>query len=226
MFATNTFIALFALAVPFLVRADVSPTIPGPGAVYNAGSTCLVAWTGDADSTTIWKKMTIQLNTGSNFDMQLVTMVAINLDGTVDGQYTFPCPQVTPNSAIYFYQFSSSSTTNVTWTTRFTIASSSGQSTPPTNKTQPDGASIPWGIGAVVNSSLANSTSTSGAINTAVSSTVSTVVPGSSSLSLPSVIFPNSTALPATSASDSLTRFDVRVWAVAAAATLALSFVW
>jgi len=72
----------------------------------------------------------------------------------------------------------------------------------------------------LVNSSLENSTSTSGAINTAVSSTVSTVVPG------PSSVLANSTALRASSASDSLTRFDDRVWAVAAAATLALSFVW
>jgi len=226
MFATNTFIVLFALAVPFLVRATVNPTIPGPGAIYNAGSTCLVAWTADTDSTTLWKNMTIQLNTGSNLDMQPVTVVAINLDGTVDGQYTFLCPQVTPNAAIYFYQFSSSSTTDECWTTRFAIASSSGQTTPPTNSTQPDGSTIAWGTGVLVNSSLANSTSTSGAINTAVSSKVSTVVPGSSSVSLPSSILANSTALPASSASDSLTRFDVRVWAVAAAATLALSFVW
>jgi len=225
MFATNAFIALFALAVPFLVRADLKPTVPGPGAIYNAGSTCLVAWIGDTDSTTLWKNMTIQLNTGSNLDMQLVTMVAINLDGTVDGQYIFPCPQVTPNSAIYFYQFNSSSPTDVRWTTRFAIASSSGQTTPPTNKTQPDGSSIPWGTGMLVNSSLGNSTSTSGAINTAVSSAVSTDVPGSSSVSLPSSLLANSTTR-ASSASDSLTRFDVRVWAVAAAATLALSFVW
>jgi len=219
MFATNTFIALFALAVPFLVRADVKPTVPGPGAIYNAGSACIVAWNGDTDSPTLWKNMTIQLNTGSNLDMQFVTMVAINLDGTVDGQHTFPCPQVTPPAAIYFYQFSSSSTTDECWTTRFAIASSSGQTTPPTNKTQPDGSNIPWGTGMLVNSSLANSTSTSDAINTAVSSTVSTVVPSSSSVSLP-----NPTALRASSASDCLTRFDVRVWAVAA--ILALSFVW
>lgn len=77
----------------------------------------------------------------------------------------------------------------------------------------------------LVNSSLGNSTSTSGAINTAVSSAVSTDVPGSSSVSLPSSLLANSTTR-ASSASDSLTRFDVRVWAVAAAATLALSFVW
>jgi len=78
----------------------------------------------------------------------------------------------------------------------------------------------------LVNSSLGNSTSTSGAINTAVSSAVSTDVPGSSSVSLPSSLLANSTTQGGSSASDSLTRFDVRVWAVAAAATLALSFVW
>jgi len=224
MFATNTFIALFALAVPLLVRAEVVPVVPGPEAVYNEGSTCIVAWTGDIDSTTIWKNMTIQLNTGSNLDMQLVTLVATNRDGTVNGQYNFPCPQVIPHAAVYFYQFSSSSTSNLTWTTRFAIASSSGQTTPPPNSTQPDGSSIPWGTGMLVNSSLANSTSNSDAINTAVSSTVSTVIPAS----LPSSILPNSTALHVSSASDSLTRFNIRVWAVAAAAaaTLALPFVW
>ena len=52
LFATNVFIALFTLAVSFLVRADVKPTVPGPEAIYNAGSICLVLWTGDTDPTT------------------------------------------------------------------------------------------------------------------------------------------------------------------------------
>ena len=73
MFAKNTLVALLAFAVPFIVHADVNPTIPAPGAVYNEGSSCLVGWAGDTNSTTIWKNMTIQLMAGSNLDMQVLT---------------------------------------------------------------------------------------------------------------------------------------------------------
>ena len=63
---------------------------------------------------------------------------------------------MTPNSAIYFYQFSSpSAPSNLTWTTRFTIAGADGSTTAPANQTQPDGQSIPWGLGALVDPSTA-----------------------------------------------------------------------
>lgn len=83
-------------------------------------------------------------------------------------------PQVTPNSNIYFYQYSTSvAPTNLTWTTRFTvcalllwpgtllidhiikIAAADGSTTAPEHATQPDGSAIPWGIGNLVDPSEA-----------------------------------------------------------------------
>ena len=64
--------------------------------------------------------------------------------------------QVTPNSAIYFYQFSTpAAPTNLTWTTRFTIAAADGSTTSPANQNEPDGQNIPWGTGALVDPSTA-----------------------------------------------------------------------
>lgn len=40
-----------------------------------------------------------------------------------------------------------------TWTTRFAIASSSGETTEPTETVQPDGQDIAWGVGALAGSS-------------------------------------------------------------------------
>jgi len=71
--------------------------------------------------------------------------------------------QVTPHSAIYFYQFSSPASSNSTWTTRFTITDSASNVVPPPQPTQPGGASIPWGVGTLIGAptSTSNSTSTS-----------------------------------------------------------------
>ena len=66
--------------------------------------------------------------------------------------------QVSPHSAIYFYEFSCPSAPGKLWTTRFTITGSDGESTPPTEPTQPNGDTIAWGNGKLVatgdNSSL------------------------------------------------------------------------
>lgn len=73
MFTKKSFVALLAFAAPLLVRADVTPTEPAPGASFNAGTTCAVGWDGDANSTTVWKNMAIELMTGDNFDMVHLT---------------------------------------------------------------------------------------------------------------------------------------------------------
>jgi hypothetical protein len=52
-------------------RADPSPNTPSPGAVYNAGAQCPIAW--GVDSTGLWKTMNIQLMTGSNLAMVPLT---------------------------------------------------------------------------------------------------------------------------------------------------------
>ncbi|KAH0583158.1 hypothetical protein H2248_011040 [Termitomyces sp. 'cryptogamus'] len=155
MFATFALTALLASASLLRVRADVTPSDPGPGVVYKVGGTCHIAWVGDTQSETSWKNMAIQLMTGDNLNMIHLTTVATGLDGTVDGTFDHICPSVSPNAPIYFYQFTSPNAPVKEWTTRFTIASSTGATTAPTNNTQPNGAAIPWGTGALTDPSTA-----------------------------------------------------------------------
>lgn len=233
MFTTSTLTLLLALASPLLVRADVTPAEPAPGASFNAGSSCTITWIGDKASTTIWKNMAIELMTGDNYDMVHLTTVATNQDGTVDGSFSYTCPEVTPNSAIYFYQFTSPLTNVATWTGRFTIASSTGNSTPPPNATQPTGDAIPWGTGALNDPSKAvaapnfsggsgaNSTTTSGlSVSVSASSTArssSSVISSSKSSS----VSQSSSAASASSTSAkngvaATVIIDNRVWATMA----------
>ncbi|KAI0358222.1 hypothetical protein OH77DRAFT_1421533 [Trametes cingulata] len=153
MFAYAGLVAL--LAGTAVVRADPVPTAPGPGDVFKEGTQCTFTW--DVDTTGTWKEMNVELMTGDNFNMIHLTTVA-KLDGTDASKTTFSydCPQVTPNSAIYFYQFTSPTAANRTWTTRFAIGDASGNVTPPPNATQPgSGDSIPWGVGQLVDPSTA-----------------------------------------------------------------------
>lgn len=146
---------LAALTLPaLLVMADPNPTVPGPGDSYKEGGNCTIKW--DADTTGTWTDMKIQLMTGDNYNMVQLKSVT-TIDATVKTQYTYKCPNVTPNSAIYFYQFISASSTAKYWTTRFTITDAAGQSTPPTETTQPNGDKIPWGTGSIVNGSSSSS---------------------------------------------------------------------
>ncbi|KDQ61813.1 hypothetical protein JAAARDRAFT_55139 [Jaapia argillacea MUCL 33604] len=198
MFTLATFTALLASSSLLLaVRADPTPTAPGPGDSFNEGQQCSITWTPDTTGT--WKTMSIELMTGDNFNMVHLTTV-VTLDGTdpTKTPYTYPCPEVTPNSAIYFYQFSTPGSTTKYWTTRFTIAGANGQTTPPTNATQPGGAAIPWGTGALVNPSsgtpppgttgssvvVSGSSSGSSSISSSVSSPSLISVPSSSSSGL------------------------------------------
>lgn len=128
----------------FLVRADPNPIVPGPGDSYKEGGDCIIQW--QPDTTGKWTNMNIALKTGDNYNMVLLEAIT-TIDGTKQSQYKYPCPSVTPNSAIYFYEFSTSSSPEKYWTTRFTITDKDGNSTPPANTTQPNGDKIPWGTG-------------------------------------------------------------------------------
>jgi len=150
LIACSVSLARLALADPF-------PLEPSADSVYDEGSTCSVGWM--VDPTGLWTTMNIELMSGSNEDM-----IHLKTVGTVDGtiatlpnetfaEFDYPCLDVTPNSAIYFYQFSSPLFADLLWTTRFTIAGPQGQTTPPPNQTQPDGEAIPWGDGALVDPS-------------------------------------------------------------------------
>ncbi|KAI0641990.1 hypothetical protein C8Q79DRAFT_986700 [Trametes meyenii] len=183
MFAYAGLVALAAGAV--VVRADPTPTAPGPGDVFKQGGQCTFTW--DVDTTGTWKEMNVELMTGDNWNMVHLTTIA-TLDGTDASQTThsYDCPQVTPNSAIYFYQFTSPSAANRTWTTRFAIGDASGNTTPAPNATQPDGQSIPWGIGKLVDPSTAvaaPSYLTSGSTAATTAGTGQTVVASSGAAS-------------------------------------------
>lgn len=143
-------LSLFFL--PSFARATIEPVSPGPGDVFRSGSPCLISWdTHRSDSTDPWRNATIYLMSGSNLNMSLVTTVVEHLDGTNMTSYDWPCPNVVPNADIYFYQFSNNGvSTGSTWTSRFTIASYSGNTTLPENSKQPGGAPIPWGVGHLV----------------------------------------------------------------------------
>jgi len=158
MFA-KLFLAAIVLKA-LLVSADPDPTIPGPGDSYTEGGVCAIEW--DLDTTGKWTDMKIELKTGDNFNMVPVQDIT-TIDATKEGSYSYPCPSVTPNSAIYFYEFSCSASTEKYWTTRFTITDKDGKSDPPLQKNQPDGAAIPWGTGKLIaagdNSTLPESSS-------------------------------------------------------------------
>ncbi|KAH8110765.1 hypothetical protein DFH11DRAFT_1690629 [Phellopilus nigrolimitatus] len=185
--------ALFvAAAIPVLaVLAEPVPTTPAPGAIYNEGADCPIAWT--ADSTGTWTTMNIELMTGSNADMVHLTTVA-TVDATKATTFTYKCPTVSPNSAIYFYQFSSpADAANLTWTGRFAIADTSGKTVPPAETT--DG--IAWGSGALADTSSASAQPTYLSQATAAPASATSGAASSSSAPAPST---TPTAVPPTSA--------------------------
>ncbi|KAI0763267.1 hypothetical protein BC629DRAFT_1294137 [Irpex lacteus] len=143
------------------VYAEFTPTAPGPGQTFTAGSNCTIIW--DVDESGSWRNVTIDLMSGSNTNMSLVTNVITGLDGTNSSltPFNWTCPEVDPYSAIYFYQFTNDGQpSDAKWTTRFTIASQNNETVLPPNATQPNGDSIPWGMGHLLlnSSSTTNST--------------------------------------------------------------------
>ncbi|TBU33998.1 hypothetical protein BD309DRAFT_969427 [Dichomitus squalens] len=204
MFAYAALAALIANAA--FARAEVVPTAPGPGDVFKQGGQCTFTWT--PDTTGVWKQMNVELMSGDNWQMSHITTVATNIDGTdaTKATFSYNCPEVTPNSAIYFYQFSTpSAPSNLTWTTRFTIAGADGSTTAPTNQTQPDGQSIPWGVGALVDPSTAvaapNYIASSGAAATTNVGTAAsnTAVAGTTAAAATTSVVATTSAAPSTS---------------------------
>ena len=91
--------------------------------------------------------------------------------------FTILC-QVTLHSAVYFYQFSTSASSNKTWTTRFTITDSANDVVPPPQSTQPGGATIPWGVGTLYGASTSspNGTTSTASIVTSTPPMLATTV--------------------------------------------------
>lgn len=148
MFGRPTTLSLLVIYGVRSVFSQIKPTTPGPNETYTAGSSCKIAWIPDFSGS--WRNFSIDLMSGSNLNMSLVTNVANELDGTDKSltPYSWTCPEVDPYSAIYFYQFTNEDDISTrTWTSRFMIASPSDESEPPEYPQQPNGDSIPWGVG-------------------------------------------------------------------------------
>jgi len=142
---------LAAIALPALLAwADPEPSVPGPGDSYQEGKDCVIEWA--VDTTGKWTDMQIELKTGDNLNM-IPLLHITTIDATKETRFVYPCPQVSPNSAIYFYEFTSSSSAVKLWTTRFTITDASGNSSPPPDDTQPNGDKVPWGTGVLLGGS-------------------------------------------------------------------------
>ncbi|KAF8843131.1 hypothetical protein BDN67DRAFT_239401 [Paxillus ammoniavirescens] len=133
-----------------------SAITPGPGDVYTSGRPCSFEWKSDAIRT--WKNVTLELMNGSDYKRSSVMCGGSVLDGTSESTYNFTCPNVTPNSNIYFCQtFNEADVENPVWTARFTIASPTGVVTPAEYSRQPGGSPTAWGDGRPVEpSSLVN----------------------------------------------------------------------
>ncbi|KAG9003720.1 hypothetical protein FRB95_002835 [Tulasnella sp. JGI-2019a] len=146
---------IWLLASPLflsLVRGQPEPLQPTNGRV---GSQCEISWL--PDTTGKWMQTNIELMTGSNTAMAHITTVAtLDTIVTAASKFIYPCPNITPTAAIYWYQFShAAEPANLVWTTRFAIEGPNGQITAEEHSRQPGGDAIPWGTGRLVNPSLA-----------------------------------------------------------------------
>ena len=110
MFAYAGLVAL--LAGSAVVRADPTPTAPGPGDVFKEGGQCTFTW--DVDTSGTWKQMNVELMSGDNWNMIHLTsmssdsrslsnthlyhhlLAVATLDGTdaTKTSYSYDCPQV------------------------------------------------------------------------------------------------------------------------------------
>ncbi|KAM5540502.1 hypothetical protein V8D89_005960 [Ganoderma adspersum] len=144
--------SLVFLLLSALALASFTPTAPGPGDSFTAGSSCTIKWDADTPGGK-WTNVSISLMTGSNNNMTPLSTVVSGLDGT-DGSlspYSWTCPEVDPYSSIYFYQFTNGDDMQGSqWTTRFTISSAFGNSEKPEYAIQPNGDPVPWGEGRLV----------------------------------------------------------------------------
>ncbi|WWC85204.1 uncharacterized protein L201_000063 [Kwoniella dendrophila CBS 6074] len=202
---TISFLTLAALSV----SAIVTPTSPDGSTVVKVGDKINALWT--VDSTDNWNNLEIQLMTGDNLQMVPLATVATGIDGTKVDSFSFVAPDVSPYSKIYFLQFTNGgATTNVTWTTRFTIAGADGSTTEPTNSTVYSGNTVQWGTGKLLSqvstegSSSNSTTSASGSSSnstTGAGSAVTTIVTSESASAS------SSASASASAASESISTF-------------------
>ncbi|KAL9537364.1 hypothetical protein MBANPS3_011843 [Mucor bainieri] len=171
MVSIKTFLASsVALIVAFAnVEAAVSPTYPSPGTIQVEGQSYDITWTFDGKD----PKTTYTI--GSNDVQTKLETVATKVPAS-QLKYSFVAPQVSPNSAIYFFMFTGSDGVSA-WTTRFGIAGADGKLVAETEKTQPNGDAIPWGTGKLLSGAAVNANASS----VPATASVSSVAPAASS---------------------------------------------
>ncbi|WWC69740.1 uncharacterized protein I206_103683 [Kwoniella pini CBS 10737] len=207
---TKTITLLSFIAIS--VNAIITPTSPDSNTVVKVGESINALWT--IDSTDNWNNVEIQLMTGDNLQMVPLATVATGIDGTKVDSYSFDAPDVSPYSKIYFLQFTNGGdTTNVTWTTRFTIAGTDGSTTDPTNSTVYSGQTVQWGTGTLLSSVSTDGSSSNSTTSSTNSSTDATA--GGSSASTNSVS--DSSSASSTSTAESSTSTSASVSASASA---------
>ncbi|CAO3609369.1 unnamed protein product [Cunninghamella blakesleeana] len=162
MFTKLIVSATALLASSAIVNANMAPSYPSPGIVWQSGKQYDILWGDDGTAPNMnqgWTDFKIDFMTGDNLQQKFITNVASNLDATKVTKYTWTAPEVNPNSAIYFFMFTNSKGESA-WTTRFGISGADGKLTEPEHATQANGDKIPWGIGALANGSSSNTTTT------------------------------------------------------------------
>ncbi|PVF92810.1 hypothetical protein CPB86DRAFT_801740 [Serendipita vermifera] len=144
----------FAASGARFVAAEPTPLEPSGSSVFNEGGNCTILW--EADTTGVWTTMNIELMTGDNFNqVHLRTVATVDGTDTENHSFSYPCLAVEPNSPIYFYKFTSPATSDILFTTRFTIADAEGNVTPANmTQTATNGDVIRWGTGTLEDQSL------------------------------------------------------------------------
>ncbi|KAG1051258.1 hypothetical protein G6F43_006521 [Rhizopus delemar] len=205
-----------------LAEAAVSPTYPQPGTVQIQGQSYDITWTFDGKNAS--ETYQIDFMTGSNDNQKVLSTVAKGVSANLL-KYSFTAPEVSPNSAIYFFMFTGSNGDQA-WTTRFGIAANAGASlTPEPESTQPNGDKIPWGIGKLASSSSNSTSATSSAIvasASAASSAISSAAAVSSPIAVSSAAAPSSAAVSSSAAASSAASSSVTAATVSPAASSAV----
>ncbi|GFZ46431.1 hypothetical protein JCM24511_04678 [Saitozyma sp. JCM 24511] len=220
-------LSLAASLLPLLglASAIVTPTSPDASTVVKQGDQITALWT--ADPTGTWKDVEIQLMTGDNLNMIALETLATGIDGTTTTSFSAAAPAVSPNAAIYFLQFTNGGDmTNVTWTTRFTIAGADGSTTQPTNSTVYSGTTVAWGTGVLLdsNSTAAVSGVTSASASaSAAASTGVTIYTSPSSTAAAAVVSGSASVSASVSASASKTSASAATSSKSSAGRVAVS---
>ncbi|CAO3617051.1 unnamed protein product [Cunninghamella blakesleeana] len=181
-----------------MVNANMAPSYPEPGTVWEEGKEYEVVWDNDSNEPNLsesWNNFRIDLMTGDDDKQIFITNVASNLTGTAL-KYKYSVPSVEPHAPVYFLMFTSETGENA-WTTRFAIVGQDGKQDVPENAIQPNGAKIPWGVGKLSDHPINQANVTSSG-------------PASSASALPSLVSPSASLSASASNSNNI---------VAAAAT-------